>query len=329
MWTEFKREYRATKSSSSASALDPLIGLLDAYPSGGSEEALAAIRAEIRRVCGMTRWFTQNPAKKYLTALESLKSELDAEAHRLRFKDTGEDAAKNATKNQAHRRYAYEQMLKSTKTDAEYCAPITAAFKRVCAEEGFGRYLLDEIGWTNATSWLNWAIRAVTPSMAAGWAARDATALMRTMALHASVSGHRYLERYFLELSIYCAAAAEKADIAFVFDQASLVFGPLIGPALGVPASGIASWGFSAGKKVGEIAAKGGTQALLVSASETTVTSTQGGKPVTEQVNLMRFTHAWLKYATRERPSDDMKIVLQEFGGRRGCERLLDALAEL
>jgi hypothetical protein len=261
----------------------------------------------------------------------ALKDELDAEDARLQESESDKTSkAKQLEVNQQARRHAYAEMLKSTKTDSEYCGPITAAFKRVCLEETFNKYLLEEIGWTNATSWLNWAIRAAAPNMHDGWAAADAKRVMRAMALKASVSGHRYMERYFLELSIYCAAAQEKAEIGLVFEQASLVFGPLIGPALGVPTKGVWSYVYKGGKPIAEAAASGLAQTLLVSSAELNGTSTEGKKQVlNKKVNLMRFTHAWLKYAISEKTSSDMKIVTTEFGGRPGCINLLEAVAEL
>lgn len=51
-------------------------------------------------------------------------------------------------------------------------------------------------------------------------------------------------------------------------------------------------------------------------------------------VDLMRFTHAWLNHVTSEAGDTDerrsaIRVILGEFGQRQGCLTLLDPLSAL
>jgi hypothetical protein len=335
MWEAFRGKYQATKRSTQVSALGPLIALLDAYPPNGAS-TLDQISAEIRRIKGVRRFFSQNPAMKYLDALCALEDEVNAERSRVRTGGASE-SLEALRKNRERRSLQYGRLLATSVSEQDYIAPINKAFQGIIHEPAFATHFFHEVGWENARSWTSWAIRAATPAILAGAMARDLSALMREMSLKAGVGGKVYIERYFFELALYCTAAEEKADVAFVFSQASMIFGPLLGPLLHAPLSGAASIAAQAGTGAGRalvgFGAKAGLKAALVDDPEAEgikqPVMLNGGGGVVRSINLMRYTHAWLHFVTEERETADTAIVLAEFGGKRGCSKLLELLSAM
>jgi len=326
MWGTFFKAYSAAKGSGAPSALDPLIALLRGYPRSGASDKLEAIAREMARVSSLKRWFGANPGEKYAVALVALDVEVAEERFRLR-----PDSRPRPHQEDIQRRsLKYAEFLRRTKTESESFKEVTSAFKTILEDPHFVKYLNEEIGWLSGTSWAKWAVRTIQPAMLSGFLAKDLRDELREMALTACSVRKPYLEQYLVELSIYCSAAADRADIGVAFAQASTVFGPLLGPLLALPSAGLAGAATSGGRAV---ATRIGGVVLRRQLVEIREDERQLGARK-EKANLMRFTHAWLKYVTQEAATDfptqeALERIFAEFGGKQGCRNLYALLSAM
>jgi hypothetical protein len=237
-------------------------------------------------------------------------------------------------KNKERMRVAHATQLAKKVTDLEYMTPLKAAFFEVTQSPGFGKCLDREVGWTNWSSWFDWSIRAIAPEMAMRPVAEELRDQLRSRSLIAGINNKVFADRYFFELSLYCDAAIEKMDISFVYGMASMVFAPILGPIMAVPsaaakaASGAVagtatSLAVSAGKSLAGMGVKAGLHAGLVDAPG----QKMGAIKKYENLNPMRFTLAWLDYVTSNaEPKKAVDVIVAEFGGAKGCDRLYEWL---
>jgi hypothetical protein len=355
MWDNFERAYQDVKGTSTkGSCLDKVRGMLRTYNGGSYESALRTIqdvKTELAEVKGAWRLIGDNPSVKYAKPIAALEHELERERMRVlsdgrRGRETTggtsavvplsatESAAAQANRgrNRERQNAIYTKMLSEKQTDREYRARIEPEFKKLLLEPGFTKFYRDETGWTNARAWGTWILRAITPEMVAGPGARNATEILRSMALGASVSGKQYAERYLLELSIYCAAAADRTDVSFIMGQAGTLLGAVAGPAISA-VKGIAGTALSGAKTALTIAANKGAQAAAVddTSKVSFMFTEEDGKPTCLEEDLMRFTHAWLRYVTAENGSRtaSASVVRNEFGGTAGCHYLYEHIMDM
>lgn len=359
MWERFTAEYQKVKGTSTkSSVLDRVRVLLRTYQRSGGNARLDEIGRELTKVKTAWRLLSANPAVKYAVAIAALEEEMFAERRAIatavegarravseRVRAAGSSGAigaaavddrrsvagRNAAGNKQRMREAYAPLLSSKKTDPERIREMEAAFSTLCREPKFAKYYLEEVGWTNVRSWATWALRAATPAMLAGATARDATEFLRGLALRAGVAGKTYAERYLLELSIYCQAEADKADVSFVMGQATtllgVVAGPLLSQALGSGVLGTLAKGAKSGAEIGLTTLA--RENLVDGAESPTVELTEGGATKVTAMNAMRFTHAWLRHVTEAPGSAAAQQVRGEFGGQKGCLVILDQLSEM
>ena len=229
-------------------------------------------------------------------------------------------------------RVSYAAALAARKTEPELLKPLLAAFNGVKASPSFNKYLGEETTWKS----LDYFARAGAPAMMMRPIAEEVRDALREKALLAGQTERPFADRYFFELSLYCDAVIEKADIDFIFGQASLVLGPLLAPVVAaVAAAGpVVQHAVKSVPTAVKLGVKKAIEANPDKIANVDLPLASGGaadlarlfKRV-KRVDAMRFTVAWLNFVTREsEPAASITPIIKEFGGPRGCVMLRDWL---
>jgi hypothetical protein len=213
--------------------------------------------------------------------------------------------------------------------DPENLKKIIEACHAITLAKTFAKYVDDEVGWANWTSWMNWMFRAAAPAMMQRPVTEEIMESLRRMSLDEEINKDRkFAGRFFFELSLYCEAQIESMDIEFTFSQAALLFGVLLGPLLAVPGK-LAG---AAGGKAAQISTDLGVKAARFGIEMGAKAGLKAGLGTPQakkykNLNAMRYALALWKFITTEKqPADAIKIVLDEFGGKRRVERLREWL---
>ena len=267
-----------------------------------------------------------------------------------------ERLARDQARNVERMRVSYAALLEARKTDRQLLQPLKEAFAAIKMAPRFKHYHEAETAWLNRSAAPGKIMRAVAPAMIMRPIAEEVRDRLNALSLQFMTVDKVFAERYFFELSLYCDAVITKQDISFIFGQASLVLGPVLGhaAALGAKVGSAAASGAGAGAAAAHAAGLGAGKAAtagpkagaklvaekLVVSEPTYATipvddykSKRGGllgfvsRATSSADDPMRFTLAWLNFVTKERePAEPIVKIVREFGGLASCVNLLEYL---